>query len=201
MIKAFIFDYDGVMTPGVDVNIPTERLAKNADVSVDEATKAVVGIWGAYSTGELSFEEAWIKIEQQLGKEVPAEKRDIWFGWKDLTPISSMLTFVDELKSKGYPIGLLSNVFQEIADIIRQNGGYDRFDFTILSCEVGARKPDRKIYELAMEKLKGIDKNEVVFLDDRQHAIDGAKDFGLNTIHVTSREDAIKEVYELIGYK
>lgn len=198
-MQAFLFDYDGVITPGVDVKIPAERLARNAGVSVDEASGAIVEIWNGYSTGKSSFDEAWAGIEGYLGKKISGDKRDIWFKWKDLTPIPSMLTFVKELKTKGYPVGLVSNVFQETADIIRQNGGYDSFDFTILSCEVGARKPDRKIYELAMDKLEGIDKSKVVFLDDRQHAIDGAREFGLHAIHVVDRDDAIKEVYRLLN--
>ncbi len=198
-MKAFLFDYDGVITPGVDVKIPAKRLANNANVTIDKASEAITEIWDGYSTGKLSFEETWINIEKQLGKKISTDKRDIWFGWKDLTPIPFMLTFVVELKTRGYPVGLLSNVFQETADVIRLNGGYDRFDFTILSCEVGVRKPDRKIYEIAMNKLEGIDKSEVVFLDDRQHAIDGAKEFGLQTIHVLNQEDAIKEVYQLLN--
>ena len=200
MIKAFLFDYDGVITQGVDVKVPSERLAENLGISIEEATNSLVSIWDGYSVGELSMEEMWKGIENHLGKKISSDKRDIWFGWDELTPIPFMLKFVGDLKSKGYPVGLVSNVFLETADIIRQNGGYDSFDFTVLSCEVGARKPDQKIYEYAMEKLNGINTSEVVFLDDRQHSIDGAREFGLNTIHVINHENAMKEVYSLIKH-
>lgn len=201
MIKAFLFDYDGVITKGVDVNIPAERLAKNADVSIDEATNAIKNIWDGYSTGALSKDEIWVSVENELGKEVEQDKRDIWFGWEELMPIDSMLELVGNIKSAGFPVGLVSNVFQETADVIRLNGGYSNFDFTILSCEVGAREPDRLIYQSAMEHLSGIHANEVMFLDDRQRCIDGANEFGLNTILVANREEAIMKVSRLIGLK
>lgn len=198
MIKAFLFDYDGVITPGVDVKLPAERLAKNVGISIDEASDMIMAIWDGYSTGRLSADRVWDIIETQLGKKVSAEDRNIWHTWDELKPIPFMIEFVEELKSKGYRIGLLSNVFQETADVIRQNGGYKNFDFTILSYEVGAKKPDSKIYECAMQKLEGINVQEVVFLDDRQQCIDGAKDFCLNTVHVTNHQNAIEEVTRLI---
>lgn len=201
MIKAFLFDYDGVITPGVDVRLPAGRLAKNIGVSIDDASNAIMNTWDGYSTGRLSVTKAWDSIETQLGKKVPNEQRNIWHTWDELKPIPFMLEFVEELQSKGYRVGLISNVFKETADLIRQNGVYNKFDFTILSYEVGAKKPDPKIYECAMQKLEGVNVNEVVFLDDRQHCIDGAKDFGLNTIHVTSHQNAIEEVRRLLENK
>lgn len=194
MIKAFLFDYDGVITKGVDVNIPAERLATNADISVDEAISAIKLIWNDYSTGIISKNDMWNIIEVKLGKQIPNNNRDIWFDWKDLQPIKSMIEVIEKLKAKGYPVGLLSNVFQETADLIRLNGGYDSFDFTILSSEVGARKPDPSIYQYAMQHLSGIEPNEVMFFDDRQHCIDGASEFGLNTYLVTNHTDAVLEV-------
>jgi len=199
MIKAFLFDYDGVISHGVDINLPAKRLAHNIDITEAKATELIKSIWDDYSTGRSSSDEVWKSIENQLATKIPNEKRDIWHTWDELQPLPYMLDFVQELKSKGYPVGLLSNVFKETAEIIRENGGYDRFDFTILSCEVGARKPEREVYSVAMKKLANIQPTEVLFLDDREHCITGAQEFGFQTIHVTNQKKAIEQVGKLIS--
>lgn len=199
MIRAFLFDYDGVISQGVDVMLPAERLANNIGISEDEANALIKSIWGDYSTGRSSSDEVWSTIESQLNAKVPKEKRNIWHTWNELEPLPYMLDYVSGLKQKGYRVGLLSNVFKETADIIRDNGGYSIFDFTILSCEVGARKPEREVYTAAMKKLPGIQPEEVLFLDDREHCIVGAKEFGLQTIHVTDHKEAIEQANNLLS--
>lgn len=199
MIKAFLFDYDGVISQGVDVTLPAKRLADNVGIPEDVAAGIIKSIWGDYSTGRSSNNDVWHSIENQLGMRVSDEKRNIWHTWEELRPLPYMLEFVNELKSKGYLVGLLSNVFKDTADVIRDNGGYESFDFTILSCEVGARKPEPQVYTIAMEKLSGIQPNEVLFLDDREHCILGAKEFGLQTIHVTDHKAAIEQANGVIS--
>lgn len=199
MIKAFLFDYDGVITKGVDVKLPSRRLASNLGISVEKADGLIRDVWNKYSVGGISVDEIWRDIETKLGRKVPADKRNIWHTWEELRPLPFMLELVQELRKKGCPVGLLSNVFKETADSIRAHGGYDSFDFTILSCEAKVRKPDPEIYALAMEKLPGIKPEEVLFLDDREHCIRGAQSFGLQTIHVTDHQQAIERVRDLIA--
>ena len=199
MIKAFLFDYDGVISQGVDVTLPAKRLAHNVGVTEASAVEIIKSIWDDYSTGKSTSDEIWESIESQLGSKVPTDKRDIWHTWDELKPLPFMLDFVNELQSKGYPVGLVSNVFKETADMIRKNHGYESFSFTILSCDTGYRKPDHEIYRLAMEKLPDTNPDEVLFLDDREHCILGAKDFGLQTIHVTDPMAATEQVRRFIN--
>jgi len=199
MIKAFLFDYDGVISQGVDVTLPAKRLAHNVGISEARAAEIIKSIWNGYSTSKLSSDEVWSSIEDQLAMSIPDEKRNIWHTRDELKPLPYMLEFVNGLKSKGYRVGLLSNVFRETAGMIRVSGGYDSFDFTSLSYEVGARKPESKVYAMAMKELPGIQPNEVLFLDDREHCILGAKKFGLQTIHVTDHKAAIEQVSRVIN--
>lgn len=198
MIKAFLFDYDGVITPGVNVKLPAERLASNVGISVDKASELIVSIWNGYSTGALTTDEMWSSIESQLGFTVNSKQRNIWHTWDELTPIPFMVDFVKELHASGYPVGLVSNVFQDTAELIRKNGGYEAFDFLVLSCEVGARKPEPLMYETALRKLDDVKPGEVMYLDDREHLTIAASKLGLHSIYVTDQVEAIKEVRQLI---
>jgi len=199
MIKAFLFDYDGVMTAGVNYVGPSEKLAKNLGVAVEKASEWIMSVWEPYSTGIATEEETWNGIEAQYGRPIGPDQRDIWYKWEELTPLPEMVELVKQVKAAGYKVGLVSNIFKETATIIRSNGGYDHFDFIVLSNEVGSRKPEAKIYEVALAQLDGIAANEIMFLDDRERGTLGAEKVGMQTIHVTDHEMAIKEVKKLIG--
>ncbi|KAL8791830.1 MAG: hypothetical protein Q9195_005566 [Heterodermia aff. obscurata] len=84
------------------------------------------------------------------------------------------------------------------------------FDIFIASAEVGLRKPDRKIYELAVQKLdersrqnggSGIRAEDVVFLDDIGENLKTAKVLGMRTIKVQLGKTwrAVKELEGIIN--
>ncbi len=199
MIRAFLFDYDGVISAGSDDYSTAKNLAKNLGISTEKAAELIVGIWEEFSTGKLTEEETWQKMEAHYGKPIPPEKRNIWYTWEEIKPLPQMLELVRSLKSKGYRVGLLSNVIPPTAALIRQNGGYNEFDFVVLSCEVGARKPTPEIFESAWKHLEGITPEEVMYLDDREHLTTAARELGINSLYVTNHADAIKYVEQLIG--
>lgn len=199
MTKVFLFDYDGVVTAGVQDGVPATRLARNLGVPVEMAIKWIVDIWKPFSANQITEDEVWALIEKNYGKLIDVKDRDIWYTWSELTPLPEMIDLVRDVRAKGYTVAILSNVSSITAKIIRENGGYDEFDPVILSCEVGARKPSEQIYGIALEKLGGVEPNEVVFLDDREIATITASKLGFQTIHVTNHADAINEVRRLAG--
>ena len=84
------------------------------------------------------------------------------------------------------------------------------FDVFVASAEVGLRKPDRKIYELAVQKLdelsrqnggSGIKAEDVVFLDDIGENLKTAKVLGMRTIKVQLGKTwrAVKELEGIIN--
>lgn len=87
-----------------------------------------------------------------------------------------------ELKSRNIKIGLISN-----ADIIdckhwKQSKLFPFFDDAVFSCHVGLLKPDRHIYELAMQRLNVVP-NECLFVGDGgSKELYGAKSAGMKTV-------------------
>ncbi|MCM1254253.1 MAG: HAD family hydrolase [Clostridium sp.] len=86
------------------------------------------------------------------------------------------------LKSRDIRIGLISN-----ADVIdskhwEQSTLYPYFDNAVFSCYVGALKPDRRIYELAMHNLN-VTPDECLFVGDGgSNELYGAKMAGMKTV-------------------
>ena len=58
------------------------------------------------------------------------------------------------------------------------------FDQMFLSYEIGLRKPDKEVFQFVCESL-GINPESTLFIDDSPQHIAGARQTGLNTIHLT----------------
>jgi epoxide hydrolase-like predicted phosphatase len=74
--------------------------------------------------------------------------------------------------------------------------GYDMFDATIFSCAEGARKPEQRIYKIALDRLQAVPR-ETVFIDDKEENIAAAVELGIHGILFTSPEQVIKELVAL----
>eukprot|EP01006_Ploeotia_vitrea_P001743 TRINITY_DN105539_c0_g1_i1.p1 TRINITY_DN105539_c0_g1~~TRINITY_DN105539_c0_g1_i1.p1 ORF type:complete len:227 (+),score=20.15 TRINITY_DN105539_c0_g1_i1:27-707(+) len=79
------------------------------------------------------------------------------------------------------------------------------FDVLIESCKEGVMKPDRQIYQIALDtlvgagKLSNLEPAEVLFLDDLKHNVEAAAAFGFNTIHVDTVDQALSQLEEVVG--
>ena len=199
MIRALLFDYGGVMSPERAGNLLSDRLARNLDITEEEAVKFIFSNWRDYLKGSLSEEQFWNATETHFNKSIPNEKRDIWNSGEDMKPLPEMVELVENLKSRGYSVGLLSNTIPNTAAGIKTIGGYAPFDFTILSYEVGLAKPDTEIYELALTKLPSIEPTEVIFIDDQERCLAPARKLGMHTVLAISPEQIKKSIEELLS--
>lgn len=198
MIKAFLFDNGGVITAGGVGGELSDRLGANLSISGAEAWKLLEPVFGEYIRAKITEDELWREIESRYGKSISAEERDIWNKWDNMRVRPEMIDLVNRLKKDGYKVGMLSNVIPNTEREIRKNGGYDAFDFLVLSCEVGYAKPEKEIYEIAMTNLEGIAPGEVVFLDDQATCLEPAKALGMETVLVKSSGQAIRDINRLL---
>lgn len=77
---------------------------------------------------------------------------------------------------------LLSNDVLAWSEHIREYYGVGRyFGDVILSANTGIRKPDRKIFEIALERL-GVDPADCIFIDNSAENLLSAQSVGMDTI-------------------
>jgi len=129
-------------------------------------------------TGELSEEEFDALLAARLttyaGTPVdPVGVLRRLFG--GIAPDEEMYRLVEELKSAGTKVALLSNSWGSIYPRERLD---PLFDVLVISEEVGLRKPDAAIFELALERL-GVPAEAAVFIDDVEVNVEGARAVGL----------------------
>ena len=90
-----------------------------------------------------------------------------------LRPRHRMEELVRRLKSHGYCVYYLSNIPQDVLDLLRDRGVLDGFDGGVASCEVHINKPDPKIYKALLDKYS-LKAEECVFIDDRLENVQAA---------------------------
>ena len=72
----------------------------------------------------------------------------------------------------------------------------DQFDAFFSSCYLGLRKPDRKIYQVALDVLQR-DPEGVVFIDDRVETVAAAASLGIHGVRYEGSEQLTGELVRL----
>ncbi|MEU1285142.1 HAD-IA family hydrolase [Kitasatospora sp. NPDC005856] len=112
-----------------------------------------------------------------------------WRPYPDAVPV------LRELRRRGVPVAVVSNVGWDLRPIFRAHGLDELVDVYVLSCEVGAQKPDPVIFETACERL-GLAPADVLMVGDDLTCDGGATALGcgfhpVEYLPVDRRPDAL----------
>ncbi len=210
-MKAVIFDFGGVFvdSPFAAVASVAAEMELDPDVlldvvfgSYDEDTDHP---WHQLERGELSFEDARARIMEdsaaRLGPALDPMELLMALGGGGLR--DEVIDFVRTARDAGLSTGVLTNNAREFAEFWRPMLPLDElFDDVVDSSEVGLRKPDPRIYALAVERL-GVAPGEALFVDDAPGNVRGARAAGLEAVLIgPQRADvpaALAELSRLAG--
>lgn len=199
MIKAVIFDFGGVI---IDIENTGSVGKIMEELEVDPiTTRLIIGKQiGRMQVGEISEEEFWRNICQELGKPIPGNWKELWRKPIEENAVlwTEPIQLVGELKEKGILALVLSNTIPPHEEVVRNKGWYDYFDRTYFSNRIGFRKPDVKAFEYVLEK-EGLLGSECVFVDDSPENLAPAETLGMKTVLAKSPEQLCKDVRNLVG--
>ena len=106
---------------------------------------------------------------------------------------------IEKLKSN-YKVGVLSNQNAEVYGLFDKKFGLRKlFDIEVVSGREGVKKPDLKIYKIAIIKT-GLKAGDIAFVDDSSENVDAANKAGMKGILMTSVDDTKNKLGKL-GYK
>ena len=181
-IKAVIFDLGNVLV-NYDVEKAARRFSEASGLTPQEIWKRffLSRFEQAYTRGEISTREFHRIACKTLGVFMPLSTFSHY--WNDIfwenPGMDRLLTRI----KKHYPLYLISNTNALHFTHIQKNFKILRhFKKVFPSHEVGARKPDLKIYRRVLRKI-GLRPEETVFVDDMKSFITGARKTGMHAIH------------------
>ena len=207
-IEAVLFDFGGVFTesPFLAAHEAGEELGIDVDVAFDLCFGTYHDDgdhpWHRLERGEMTLEDA-----RRTLKEMAAER-----GF-EVDPVEFLFRLArdDEqrepivqralaIKATGMRTACVTNNILEFGDGWKSLVPVDElFDAVIDSCETGVRKPDPRIYRLALDAVD-VDAEAAVFLDDHPANVAAAEAMGMRGIVVgRDRMAAFDQLEELLA--
>jgi epoxide hydrolase-like predicted phosphatase len=198
-IRAVVFDIGGVL----EINPPTgwvEKWEARLHLKAGELDERLMDVSRAGSLGTISEEE----VEKRIGEilhfvqndrgqgQVQALMADLWEEYLGTLNVE-LATYFSSLRPR-YQTAIISNSFVGARSREQERYHFDEMtDVIIYSHEVGIAKPERRIYELACERL-GVQPGEMIFLDDVKRCVAAAHDCGIHAILFQNTAQAIADV-------
>jgi len=203
-IKAVIFDIGGVLALS---KIPLEKyggnfhnlgvhetISKKLKLSLDQWFDSIDSTYADAIEGKIS-KKKFLSVISKNVKTTPKKLEKIIFKAykKNFKQNKKLYSLAFKLKKKGYKIAILSDQHQISQKALMQKKYSKKFSVVVISCNVGVRKPNSKIYKLTLQKLKLPAKN-CLFIDNQEWNIKPAKNLSMKTILYKNNKQLFREL-------
>ena len=201
-IKAILIDVGGVLALGEGSKwkkgkfIPSGvhlNVAKKLKISIDQYLDSIDSTYVSAITGKLPKQKIIEILSKNFGIDSKKLKKFYLNSYKkNFKQNKELFNKLFKLKKQGYKVAVLSDQWFLSKEALMPEKIYKNFDETIVSCDVGVRKPNQKIYQLAVKKLK-VSPKEILFIDNQKWNILPAKKLGMNTILFKSNKQLFSD--------
>ncbi len=189
-VEAVVFDFGGVFTTS-----PFAALMAVAEAQALDPLTMVGVMFGPYDQdtdhpwhrlerGEITLEQATAQIVALAAAEGVADFQpmEMLMALGGSGVRTEVVDFCRDVRGRGLRTGLLTNNAREFEEFWVPLLPLDElFDDVVDSSAVGLRKPDRRIYELSLDRL-GVAAEAAVFVDDAPGNVVGAEQVGMRAV-------------------
>jgi putative hydrolase of the HAD superfamily len=145
----------------------TRDSRESGDITLEANLRSICELLGHAATGP------------QLERAVAVRRR---FTRAALAPRNDALKVLSDLKARRLSIGLISDCCEVVSQLWEATALARYIDACILSCRVGIRKPDRRIYDFACNALS-VEPSRCLYVGDGgSHELTGAVQAGMNAV-------------------
>ncbi len=202
MTKLFVFDLGNVILPFNNRPIAEKLRARSAaDCTADDIFRYLfdrdTGSINPYEEGLSSSLQFFRDLRDRYKLRLDFEEfAEIWNNifWENIE-VNEVIVY---LKARGFPLFLLSNTNElHFAHVIERYPIVHLMDEWILSFEVGAKKPKKRIYDAIFEKMD-VREDEVFYVDDVEQYVQTARRMGMQGL-VFGRSADLWDAVQAIG--
>ena len=156
-------------------SISVDKLVKIFEESVQ--TKKWKNEWGAYENMcknmKLECSEKNINVLMSARKKVERNPKNY----------IHTISMLKKLKNLGYKIGIVSNSSMFAIENMKKNKLFKYIDYPVFSFEVGAIKPDVKLYKATLKRAGAKPGKTIMIGDNLKNDVLSPRKLGMNAIH------------------
>jgi putative hydrolase of the HAD superfamily len=156
----------------------------------------------ARETGPMAPYLASLGVEEAAMQPFLELRRD-WTRGILAAPRHGVVDTLAELRRRGIRTGLITVCSDDVVDVWNETPFAGLFDAEVFSCSCGLRKPDPRIYRLALDRL-AVAPTEALFVGDGANdELAGAERVGMRAIliHRPGEEPALPDVRDWPGQR
>jgi len=199
--SAVIFDLFGTLVPDI-TGPPYERTAGKMSEALSVPSDEFSKMWfdtvyerniGVFETIRDNIEYICNKMNARINEEQVSRATRIrhdFLKQSMMSPRKHSLETIAELRKMGIKIGLISDCSPSEPDIWKDTPFQPLFDATVFSASAKLKKPDVKIYQLAVKELKVREEECVYVGNGGSNEMEGAYNSGMFPVLVLPEKDA-----------
>lgn len=188
MIKAIIFDLDGVLLDSVGRDIAiTVRVFNKFGYSISQSDEQYIIGW--HPADRISFFAKKFNIPEEEQRLIVADEkrlyRELWNSTSKLLP--EVKETLETIKNKGLKLALATtSTSDSVSKFMQKFRLQDYFKLILTREDASQRKPNPEIYIKARNEL-GYNTDEIIVVEDTEIGVTAAKSAGLKCVAVPNQ--------------
>lgn len=201
--KAVIFDFFGTLVnifSRAEYNRVLKEMATALSIATDDFSRAWITSSDARTLGKIASPMgSLIEICRALGATPTqaqieaASKARLDYYSQNMRPRPEAIEVLTQLRLWGCHTGLISNCATEVYVSWKQTPFPHLIEAPVFSCSVGLKKPDPRIYEVALTKL-GVKPNSCLYVADGDSGeLQGATKTGMDAVRIRIPDETMTD--------
>ena len=175
MIKNIVFDLGNVVIEGNSTAVLKKM--RTSPENLEEIKNKFFKDFSNLDLGNETLEEHYYNCNLSMEQDEYIKNFLInYYKYRGIN--TGIVELMNQLKNNKYGVYILSNNNKEASKYIMNLPGLECVDGWIISCDVNAKKPDKKIYLALFEKFN-LKPEECFFVDDKEKNIIAGELFGM----------------------